>query len=167
MRRVHVVGRKNHGKTTLISDLVRTLTARRIRVGTIKHSFHDHELDSPGTDTHKHRLAGAAPAAIVTRDLIGVWRPRQEDEDGYAVLAPLYADRDLVIVEGDRHTDRPKIEVWRREIDAVPMAMEDRSTDLLVTDDDPPDGLPCPAEPRADVDAIADALLELLAGDAP
>ena len=162
MRRVHVVGGKNHGKTTLIVELVRALTRRSLRVGTIKHSSHAHELDRPGTDTHRHRIAGAVPSAIVTGALVGVWRPRTEDEDGYAILAPLYADRDLVIVEGDRDTDRPKIEVWRREVDGVPLAMADRSTVLVVSDDETPEGLACPVRPRADVEAIADDLLDLV-----
>ena len=60
MKRVHVIGGKNHGKTTLIMDLIRELTARGLQVGTIKHTHHKHELDIPGKDSYRHRESGAS-----------------------------------------------------------------------------------------------------------
>ena len=66
MKRLHIVGRKNSGKTTLIVDLVRHLTALGHRVGTIKQTHHQHELDTPGNDSHRHRQAGAAAVGIVS-----------------------------------------------------------------------------------------------------
>ena len=59
MHRLHIIGGKNHGKTTLIVELVQELTKRNLRVGTIKHTHHRHELDVPGKDSYRHRLAGA------------------------------------------------------------------------------------------------------------
>ena len=44
---VHIVGRKNHGKTTLVVDLIAEFCRRDVRVGTIKHSCHQHDLDDP------------------------------------------------------------------------------------------------------------------------
>ena len=69
MRRIHVVGRKNSGKTTLVVELVRHFTAAGLRVGTVKHTSHSHELDTPGKDSYQHRHAGAAVVGIFPRDI--------------------------------------------------------------------------------------------------
>ena len=42
MHIVHITGRSRNGKTTLIVELVREITRRGLRVGTLKHSGHDH-----------------------------------------------------------------------------------------------------------------------------
>ena len=52
MKRLHIVGGKNHGKTTLIMELVKELNRRGQTVGTIKHTHHQHELDVPGKDSY-------------------------------------------------------------------------------------------------------------------
>ncbi len=88
MRLIHIVGRRNHGKTTLIVDLVEEYARRGIAVGTIKHSSHAHELDTPGKDSYRHRQAGAAAAAVITAELLGVWLPRRAGADPYAAVAP-------------------------------------------------------------------------------
>ena len=76
MQTIHIVGRQNHGKTTLIVELIEEFRRRGLRVGTFKHSAHAHELDTPGKDSHRHRLAGAEPVAGITAELIGVFPPR-------------------------------------------------------------------------------------------
>ncbi|MEO2032331.1 MAG: molybdopterin-guanine dinucleotide biosynthesis protein B, partial [Planctomycetaceae bacterium] len=58
-KRIHIVGRKNSGKTGLIVELVSFLTDLGYCVGTIKHTHHDHELDTPGKDSYRHCAAGA------------------------------------------------------------------------------------------------------------
>ncbi len=57
MKILTVVGTKNTGKTTLVTMLVQELVKRGHKVGTIKHTHHDFDLE--GKDTWKHRKAGA------------------------------------------------------------------------------------------------------------
>lgn len=114
MNRIHIVGRKNHGKTTLVVELVREFCRRGIRVGTIKHSRHVHELDTPGKDSHRHRAAGGQPAAILTGDSVGVFLSR-DGRNEYERLEPLFADCQIVLVEGDIEAGGVKVEVWRAE----------------------------------------------------
>ena len=54
-----IVGWKNTGKTTLTERLVTTFTQRGLVVSTIKHTHHDVDIDVPGTDSYRHRAAGA------------------------------------------------------------------------------------------------------------
>lgn len=142
MRCVHIVGRQGHGKTTLMIRLVQELTRRGYRVGTIKHTRHTHDLDRPGSDSYRHRQAGAAPAAIITGDLIGVFLPLASDDDGYDRLAPLYTDCDLLLIEGDLDGPGPKIEVWRAAIGTPCLATERTDIALVATNDALPAGIP-------------------------
>jgi molybdopterin-guanine dinucleotide biosynthesis protein B len=160
MRRIHIVGRKNHGKTTLMVELIEEFARRGLRVGAMKHSAHAHELDRPGKDSYRHRHAGANPAAIVTRDTVCVFRRRDADEDVYARMAPLFADCDFVLVEGDFQQPGPKIEVWRASAGGECLAAE-HDTVLAVVSDDRGD-VPVPVWPRHDVPGIAANILGLL-----
>ena len=160
-RRVHVVGRQGHGKTTSIEALVAELRRRGLVVGTVKHSSHRHELDNPGKDSHRHRLAGAAPAAIVTPELVAVYAPRGA-ADPYAQLEPLFRACDLVLVEG--HLDRadaPQIEVWRAALGEPPLACEHSSIGAVVSADPLPRGVTAELW-RPPLSACAARLLELV-----
>jgi molybdopterin-guanine dinucleotide biosynthesis protein MobB len=149
MKRVHIIGGKNHGKTTLVVDLVRELSSRGQRVGTIKHTHHQHELDTPGKDSHQHRTAGAAVVGILTRSASAAFWDATTSEsaeatgcssepstaDRYAVFARIFSDCDLVLVEGDTQTSAPKIEVWQARLGTPPLAHADESILAVVTDD--------------------------------
>jgi molybdopterin-guanine dinucleotide biosynthesis protein MobB len=165
VKRVHIIGGKNHGKTTLVTDLVQELTARKMRVGTIKHTHHEHELDTPGKDSHRHREAGASMIGILSRQMNALfWSPEQfpaaTEQNRYEQFAPMYAQCDLVIVEGDTLTDGVKIEVWRAEHNTRPLAEQDPTIAAVVTDD--PLSLNVPIWPRSNVPALADKILLLL-----
>lgn len=164
MKRVHIVGRKNHGKTTLIVELLEEFRRQGIRVGSIKHSAHRHELDLPGKDSYRHREAGANPAAIVSRSLIGVFVPRDEATDAYATIAPLFAQCALVLVEGDIHAAAPKIEVWRECQETNCLANERDDILAVVSNDAPP--VSAPIWPRQGLARIAENLLELVRAQA-
>ena len=157
MKRVHIVGRKRHGKTTLVTELVREFARRGIRVGTVKHSSHVHELDVPGKDSYRQRMAGANPAVIVTRDLIGVYAPRDPQTALYDRLASLFSDCGLVLVEGHVDCPGPKIEVWRRAVSSSCLALERDDIAAVVTDDQLP--VQVPVWPRSDIVQLANHLL--------
>lgn len=159
-RYVHIVGRKNHGKTTLVVDLVTEFCRRGVRVGTVKHSRHQHDLDTPGKDSHRHRHAGANPSAIVTADSIGIFLQRDAGADFYARLDPLFSECDLVLVEGDIETPGLKVEVWRASVGTYCLAPEHPDILAVVSDDAPEVAVPVWA--RRDIPTLADRLLSLL-----
>lgn len=82
------------------------------------------------------------------------------DEDRYEAMAPLFADCNVVVVEGDSQTSSPKIEVWRAIQQTAPLSAEDSSTQGVVADDSPP--ISTLVLPRADVPRSAQWLLERL-----
>jgi len=164
VKRIHIVGRKNSGKTTLIVDLVRELTKNGYRVGTIKHTHHHHELDTPGKDSHQHRKAGSAVVGILSPGMTAVFQPNEngvtESIDRYERLAPMYADCDIVLVEGNLQTTAFKVEVWRSEVTEAPIALQDASISAVVTDDAV--DLSIPVWSRSNVNRLAQLLLAAL-----
>lgn len=109
-----ITGWKNSGKTTLTERLVAEFRRRGKRVATVKHAHHDFDIDHPGTDSFRHRAAGASEVAIVSdrrwalmHELDGAAEPTLDDV--IARLAPC----DIVLVEGYKLDDHMKIEVRR------------------------------------------------------
>jgi molybdopterin-guanine dinucleotide biosynthesis protein MobB len=165
MKRIHILGRKNHGKTTLVVELVEHLRARGLRVGTIKHTHHAHELDTPGKDSHRHRQAGASVVGILSRGMSAVfWAPEETrgagEVDRYEQFAPHFAGCDLVIVEGDTMAAGVKVEVWRQAVGSTPMAQEDPSILAVISDDAPQ--VSVPTWQRRDIALVADEILKQL-----
>src|SRR3990172_5657464 len=138
MQLLHIIGRKNHGKTALLVELVQEFVRLGVPVGTIKHTHHHHELDLPGKDSFRHRTAGAQAAGILSPSMSAIFLPTgkkdSEQEDRYAAFAPMFAQCRFVLVEGDSQTTAPKIEVWRNDLETPPLAVEDPSILAVVTD---------------------------------
>ncbi len=157
--RIHIVGRRNQGKTTFVVELVACLSKGGIRVGTIKHTGHEHPVDRPGKDSFRHRDAGGSPAALVTPTAVGAFMPR--DEDPYLQLSPLYEGCDLVLVEGNLAAEGvPKLEIFRAGLEhRAPLAAERDDIHTVITDDPLQDGLRgCP---RSGIVHAARLVLEL------
>jgi molybdopterin-guanine dinucleotide biosynthesis protein MobB len=163
MTPLHIIGRKNSGKTTLIVELIREFTVRGYSVGTIKHTHHRHELDTPGKDSHRHRHAGASVVGILSPAMNAVFwpnRPWLSSRNRYDEFAGMFAGCDLVLVEGDAGANAPKIEVWRAASGTKPLAATDETVTALITDDPP--AIDIPVWRRSDVPHLADKLLQLM-----
>lgn len=127
---IGVAGWKNSGKTTLVVKLVRELTKRGYRVSTVKHSHHDVEFEAPGTDSARHREAGARDAVLVSpRRWAIVHEMRDEPAPELDEIVARLTPADIVIVEGYKHEPICKIEVRRHgQSEGPPLA----GTDPLV-----------------------------------
>jgi len=102
------------GKTTLIRQVIVRLVGQGLRVSTLKHAHHDFDIDQPGKDSWEHRKAGASEVLVVSdirwalmHELNGAPEPSLRDLLGK--LAPA----DLVLVEGFKRSEHPKMEVFR------------------------------------------------------
>ena len=153
MKGVHIVGRKNHGKTLLIRELIPALMEQGLRVATFKHCGHAHDIDQPGKDSYLHRQAGAMAVAVATPETVALFRPGKPDGALYAEFDTWFAGADLVLVEGHADGPGPKIEVWRAAVGGQPLARERDDIIGVVTNDSIDTPLPC--WPREDVAALA------------
>lgn len=113
---LQIVGYKNAGKTTLAAETIRRLSSLGYLVGSAKHDAHDFEPDVPGTDSWRHREAGAYLTAIAS-DARTAWtieRPTALD----AMLDTMRANAvDVAVVEGFKAAPHPKIVLLRDEAD--------------------------------------------------
>jgi formylmethanofuran dehydrogenase subunit E len=115
-----IVGSKKVGKTTLIERLIPELSRRGYRVSTVKHHHSDFAIsvDTAGTDSWRHRQAGAAGVALVTPTDIALFRNGENSLSLDDIVAGLGAT-DIVLVEGFHNEPRAKIEVRSARTDAA------------------------------------------------
>jgi molybdopterin-guanine dinucleotide biosynthesis protein B len=97
---VRVIGPKNSGKTCLVEALVRELSSRGRRVGTIKHDAHQFEIDHEGKDTWRHRRAGSVATLICSATQLALMCNVSETPPVPELVARYFGDCDVVLVEG-------------------------------------------------------------------
>lgn len=162
--RIHIIGRKNAGKTTLVCELLQQLTSRGLKVASVKHTHHHHELDTPGKDSHRHRESGAAAVGILSPQITALFIPAdragQSDNDRYEAFESAFRNCQLILVEGDQHTAAPRIEVWREPCGQPPIAADDSAVIALITDSQPPATVNCTVLPRHPLDAVLNLILK-------
>ncbi|MCU0800567.1 MAG: molybdopterin-guanine dinucleotide biosynthesis protein B [Rhodobacteraceae bacterium] len=129
-----VIGWKNAGKTSLMERLVAEITGRGFSVSTVKHVHHDVDLDQPGKDTFRHRLAGAREVVLASAHRFAILHEHRGPEpDLMAVLARL-APVDLVLVEGYKRDRHAKVEVFREGEGRSLIAPSDATVRAVATD---------------------------------
>ena len=111
---VTFIGWHNSGKTTVVCEVVRNLKNKGLRVGTIKSSSEQAvRFDQAGTDTFKHRNAGADRVMFVAPDQM-VLQGAHEGQSLIELAGQFFSDMDIVIGEGFKNADNVmKIEVTR------------------------------------------------------
>ena len=160
-----IAGRSGMGKTTLLEKLIPALSARGLSVSLIKHSHKAVDIDRPGKDSHRLREAGCAEVLLLgparwalMHELRGAPEPTLEE------LVPHMQRCDLLLIEGFKGGDFPKLEVWRAS-EGKPMLWGEWPGIVGVASDDlaAVTTLPPPAGPPRldlhDVAAIADFAL--------
>lgn len=136
------VGKPDCGKTTLLEKLIPELNRRGLKIGTIKHHVHAFEMDREGKDTWRHKQAGARVVALSSPTGLGVIRDTDHDPAVPELLDRYFSEVDLVLAEGYKHTDLPKIEVFRSTVHATPLPDRDATWLALVSDRRPEGDLP-------------------------
>ncbi len=115
---VSIIGNSKSGKTTLIEKLVGELKSRGYRVATIKHAPQGITIDQPERDSWRHIQAGSEATVISSRGKLVLIKPTASDAT-LDEIAPLFGeDYDIILSEGFKQDNAPKIEVHRRETGA-------------------------------------------------
>jgi molybdopterin-guanine dinucleotide biosynthesis protein B len=139
-RIVSIIGKKGTGKTSVLVALAAEFRRRGKRVMTLKHATHPARVDTEGTDSHSHYHDGKADAVLLDApgDLIMI-RRNTETNDPVLLVDRYLADADIVLAEGYSQAAIPKIEVYRPEVQAVPLYNRDSadadSWIAIMTDD--------------------------------
>ena len=159
MKLFGVTGFKNAGKTGLVERLVTEIAGRGLTVSTVKHTHHDVDLDAPGTDSFRHRAAGAREVVLASANRWAMLHElRGQAEPTLEGLMARMAPVDLVIAEGYKTARHPKVEAWRQAAGHRLMAPDDPTIRAVAADT----ALAGLCVPRLDLDdtrGIADFIL--------
>lgn len=152
---IAICGVKNSGKTTVMEQLIALLSQKGIKIAAIKHDGHDFEGDAKGTDSWRHFRAGAFASVVYSNTKASIVRreekPRLED------IAALFPDVDLILCEGQKNAEMPKIEVVRNEISDRPYCSED---EVLAYVTDLPLCVSVPVYRFEELEAVAELIYE-------
>ena len=104
------------GKTTLLAQTIPVLKHHGLRIGLIKHSHHNFQIDQPGKDSFRLRAAGASPVMLISthrRAIITEITPEREPRLDEQLKLFDQSELDLILVEGFKAEQFPKIELHR------------------------------------------------------
>ena len=127
------------GKTTLLRQLIPTLKSMGLNVAVIKHAHHNFDIDVPGKDSYEIRQAGAQQVLVSSNRLMALMevQPIELQEPRLADLIPrLDTTRlDIILVEGFKHENLPKIELYRPHL-AKPLLHPDDANIIAIASDE-------------------------------
>ncbi|KAF3980975.1 MAG: molybdopterin-guanine dinucleotide biosynthesis protein B [Methylococcales symbiont of Hymedesmia sp. n. MRB-2018] len=125
------------GKTTLLTQLIPLLQNSDIRVGLIKHCHHNFEIDKPDKDSYRLRKAGASPVMLVSshrRAIITEFKSITEPELDIQLKFFDQSELDLILVEGFKAENLPKIELYRPSLNHPLLFPNDPGIIAIATD---------------------------------
>lgn len=156
-RVIGIAGWKSSGKTTLAVRLIQEFTRRGFKIATVKHAHHEFQIDDGETDSARHRRAGASEVVLVGGKRWAIIHElADEPEPSLEEILCRLSPSDLVIVEGYKTANIPKIEVRRTaQLDRRPLAPNDPTVIAIACDHETDTGI-LPRFPLDDFAAIAD-----------
>ncbi|MEM8823243.1 MAG: molybdopterin-guanine dinucleotide biosynthesis protein B [Pseudomonadota bacterium] len=149
-----ITGHKNVGKTTLTESLVRHLTSKGLTVSTLKRTHHMLDLETAGTDSHRHRKAGAYQTLLASDARLTLMEEGPRD---LQTLLTRLSPCDVVLAEGWKDGHHARIEVWRPETGQPPLAKSDPTFKAVAATG--PCDVTVPILDLDDISAIADFIL--------
>lgn len=154
---ISFVGSHDSGKTTLLTRLIPLLKRRGLRIGVVKHTHHhDFEIDRPGKDSYRLKQSGAEAVVIASdRKIVFV---ANHERRSWRELMPCLNGLDVLLVEGDKQSDLPKIEVYRNANRRAPLYPKLKRVIAVCTD--VPLATKRPQFRLSDVRGIADFVAE-------
>ena len=126
---IAISGCKNSGKTTLITKLIPKFCEKGYKVATIKHDGHDFQGDEVGTDTYKHKHAGAYGTAIFSNNKFMIIKEEKSIDETYFIK--LFPEADIILLEGFKASDYPKLEIIRKGNSSRPVCNEKNLIGIL------------------------------------
>ena len=131
---ISIVGRSNSGKTTIIERLVPELNNRGYKVATVKHCVHGFEIDREGKDTWRHKHAGARAVIATSSDRLALITDISKEPTLEELRSRFFNGIDIIITEGYRGENHPKVEVHRKGLGKKPLSVKEDSLIAFISD---------------------------------
>lgn len=129
-----LAGWSGSGKTTLLCAVLPHLAAAGLTVSTIKHAHHALDPDRPGKDSYRHRQAGAQEVLLAGGERWALFRETPAGTPDLKSLAARLAPVDLILVEGFRAYDIPRLEIFRPSLGKPPLWPDHPGIVAIATD---------------------------------
>lgn len=113
---IGITGYSGSGKTTLLKKIIQLMVSQNIKVGSLKHAHHDIELDIPGKDSYELRKAGAQQTIIACDKRFALIEETPNHPVDLKTLINHFSDVDIILVEGFKDEQIPKIMCHRNTI---------------------------------------------------
>lgn len=155
---VSFVGKSDSGKTTLLEKVIKELKSKGIRLAIIKHDAHSFDIDKPGKDTWRHAQAGADIVAISSPAKMSIIEKVDKELTLDEVIAKI-SNVDIILTEGFKRENKPKIEVFRSAAHKTLLCTSD---ELLAIASDIPWDIGVPCHHLDDYKEITDVLLNYI-----
>ena len=115
MKIIGIVGWKNSGKTYFASKIINKLKTKNYTVASIKHAHHEFDIDHKGTDSYFHREAGSSQVIVSSsKRWVKITELNNSKEQTLNDLLNQLNETDIVIVEGFKNDNHPKIEIIKK-----------------------------------------------------
>ena len=112
MKIIGIIGWKNSGKTYYVQEIIKKLRKKGYSVASIKHAHHEFDVDQPKTDSFLHRQAGSQQVIISSsKRWVKITELENSSEKNLTELLQQLSTTDIVIVEGFKNDNHPKIEI--------------------------------------------------------
>lgn len=159
---VSIVGKSNTGKTTLLEKLIADLVGRGWRVATIKHNKHGFNIDHEGKDSYRHKKAGAHITVVSSPHQLALIQDVDHDYSFEEIREKFIHDADIILTEGFKVNDYPKIEVFRAELKRGLINAKENNLMAVASDVQLDIDIPCLDinEPKAIADFIENKFLK-------
>jgi molybdopterin-guanine dinucleotide biosynthesis protein B len=131
---ISIVGTSKTGKTTFIEKLIPVIKGKGLKVATIKHHHLDFEIDRDGKDTYRHKKAGSSTVVLSSPHKIALVRDVEREVSLRDIVSRYIEDADIIITEGYKKEDTPKIEIYRHINKVSPLCLHDKTILAVVTD---------------------------------
>ena len=116
MKIIGIVGWKNTGKTFYVSEIIKKLKSKNYRIASIKHAHHEFDIDHQNTDSFIHRKSGSSQVIISSaKRWAKIYELEGQSEKKLDELILELSEVDIVLVEGYKNENHPKIEIIREK----------------------------------------------------
>lgn len=103
------------GKTTYLEKLLPLLKKEHLRIALIKHDAHGFQMDKPGKDSYRLTQAGTDHMILTSTDQTAVILTHKNENPDLSFLLSKIQDVDLILTEGYKLEDMPKLELLRKD----------------------------------------------------
>ena len=135
-----IVGWSGSGKTDLTTRVISFYFKKKINVSSIKHSHHAFEIDKEGKDSYKHLSAGSNEVILYNEKKWALISSLQKTNTNIENILDKFEKKDqLILIEGLKYSDFPKIEVIRSSIKKPFIHKKDKNIKAIVVDKEIPE----------------------------